>query len=385
MPTPTTYTYSTASDFPSGKINSAKLDAAIRASNIATALDRIDTAGDEVDIIFKDALSDADKTTLDGNATGPAGGLIASTDTSPTIPVNGVQFMDANGNVKPILFDQAGAFITSSVKPTLTKDNRISFNWCDKTTWYEAAAQSTADETLTDDGSHTTFGSAHTHWIDMYHGNVWQEDALLAMNGGKWTITVKVNGTTKTQDSPGQHDNDYTVDFAAGKVVFNASQVGNAVTATYWYATDGVFTISPLAGNKLTFTRVEIQFSEDIDLQDTMVFQPYGYVQVFAPQYCPVPYPLNTRIPLGQPLKYKAMTDYYNESNGAFPAIQPLSSSGGNWRGMDKNIVTLAWDYVSGTQLVDAYGMCVKMSLANNNAHGGEFATATFYAVTESE
>lgn len=378
------YTYSIASDFPDGAVNTTKLHTEIETSSIVTALDGISTSGDVLTITFKASLSSQDKTTLDGDAAGPAGGLIASTDNSPSLNVTPVQFMDSNGNVKPINFDQSGNFLTSSMKPTLTKDNRISFNWCDKTTWYEAAATAT-NETLTDDGSHTTFTSANAFWIDMYHGNVWQEDNLLATNGGKWVVTVKVNGVTKTQDSPGQHDHDYTVNFAAGHVVFNSSQVGNTVTATYWYAASAVFTIAPLPGNKMTFTRVEIQFSDDIDLQDTTVFQPYGYVQVFAPQYCPSPYPLNTIIPLGNPLKYKSMTDFYNESNGAYPVIQPLSNAGGNWRGMDKNVVTMAWDYISGTQLFSSYGMSIVMSLANNVPHGGAYATSTIYALTEPE
>jgi hypothetical protein len=80
----TTYTYSLASDFPDGAINSTKLVAEIAASSIVTALERIDTVGDVVDIIFKDALSAGDKTTLDNDATGPSGGLIAAHDSTIT-------------------------------------------------------------------------------------------------------------------------------------------------------------------------------------------------------------------------------------------------------------------------------------------------------------
>jgi hypothetical protein len=90
----TTYSY-VAADFAGSKLNPTHLTAEIRASSIVTALDRIDTVGGttsqgavinptSVDIVFKDALATGDKTTLDNDTTGPAGGLIAASDNGPT-------------------------------------------------------------------------------------------------------------------------------------------------------------------------------------------------------------------------------------------------------------------------------------------------------------
>jgi hypothetical protein len=89
MPVQTTYTYSLANDFPGGQINSEKLEIAIKNSGIVTALVGINTNGDVVQIVFADVLSTGDKTTLDGNTSHPAGGLIASTDTSPFLSIGG--------------------------------------------------------------------------------------------------------------------------------------------------------------------------------------------------------------------------------------------------------------------------------------------------------
>lgn len=97
MPTPTTYTYSLSLDAPGGTINSDKLEAAIRASSIVTALESIGTGEGLFSIAFRDVLSTADRTTLDGdNGSGgtdgepsdvhPAEGLIASTDNTPNPP-----------------------------------------------------------------------------------------------------------------------------------------------------------------------------------------------------------------------------------------------------------------------------------------------------------
>lgn len=82
MPVQTTYTYSLANDFPGGQINSDKLTIAIKNSGIVTALVGVNVNGDVVQIVFADVLSAGDKTTLDNNTSHPAGGLIASTDTS---------------------------------------------------------------------------------------------------------------------------------------------------------------------------------------------------------------------------------------------------------------------------------------------------------------
>lgn len=85
MPTPTTFTYNLSTDFPGGQINSTSLEIAIQASSIVTALNGISTSGNTVQITFADVLSAGDKTTLDGNQSNPAGGLIASTPTAPFI------------------------------------------------------------------------------------------------------------------------------------------------------------------------------------------------------------------------------------------------------------------------------------------------------------
>lgn len=74
------YPYSLSADFPGGAIDSTNLVNEIAASSIATGLNRIDVTGNSVSIVFASALSAGDKTTLDGDTAGPAGGLIAAHD-----------------------------------------------------------------------------------------------------------------------------------------------------------------------------------------------------------------------------------------------------------------------------------------------------------------
>jgi len=62
----TKYTFSISTDFPNQKVASERLTQEIQQSAILTALDRIDTSGDDCDVWFKDALSAGDQTVLDG-------------------------------------------------------------------------------------------------------------------------------------------------------------------------------------------------------------------------------------------------------------------------------------------------------------------------------
>jgi len=61
-----TYTYSILNDTLNGKVNTTKLFAQIIESAIITSLNRINTDGDDLDIVFNATLSSGDETILDG-------------------------------------------------------------------------------------------------------------------------------------------------------------------------------------------------------------------------------------------------------------------------------------------------------------------------------
>jgi len=78
----TKYTYSISEDTPNDKVASDRLTQEIRDSDIVTALDYINTDGDELDIWMKDELSSGDETILDG---------IVSTHSGEPLPENVAQ------------------------------------------------------------------------------------------------------------------------------------------------------------------------------------------------------------------------------------------------------------------------------------------------------
>lgn len=96
----TSYTYSIASDFPATGLNVDGLKDDIQKSAIVTALERIDVLGDACSIVFKDALSSGDKTLLDNDTSGPAGGIIAAHSGKPpaSMVTDGVHLVTSKGN-----------------------------------------------------------------------------------------------------------------------------------------------------------------------------------------------------------------------------------------------------------------------------------------------
>lgn len=78
MATETEYTYTVATDIPSGLINAGRLNTEIKNSAISIALKSIVVTSGVCRVTFKDVLPAADKTILDGDTTAPAGGLIGA-------------------------------------------------------------------------------------------------------------------------------------------------------------------------------------------------------------------------------------------------------------------------------------------------------------------
>jgi hypothetical protein len=280
-----------------------------------------------------------------------------------------------------------GRFPTAAARPVAPKLTFITPNWCDQTTWYGSAAR-IEDEVATDSGDHTTYTLVHQNVIDSYHGKITFEDTLKDTQGRSYRVVVKVDGTPQTERDPHLGSGgDYEINYAQGKVVFFQALTGNeTVTVTYYYAQRATYVIAPAPGKRLYVGTVEVQFSEDIVLNDTFVFQAYGLVDVFAPFLLQPPYnlPSGTKIPLGDPLVYKTFNDLLNDSNGAYPGYPKFG--GDNWRALKKQAFIFVWDYTVGmTCLESVYGMEIHIDLQHDVPCGGTFGVATLYCTSEDE
>lgn len=243
-------------------------------------------------------------------------------------------------------------------------------------------------EQLVDSGDNLTYTSSNTNWIDTYHGRLSDEN-LSSLTLYRVSVTVDSNSVTEVDPHSGQGD--YTVDYANGSVVFQTAQAPAAVVeANYHYATTSTWTMAPTSGKVLRISNVEVQFSTDIILQDSVLFQAYGYVDVFAPHLMttadpPGPLPPGTKIPLGDAKMYKTMQDYINDAQGSHPLVPAVG--GGGWRGMDSDLIIFRWPYKErgSTDLVSSYGMEIRISLEHDQQFSGGKAIATFHSVSVPE
>ena len=267
-----------------------------------------------------------------------------------------------------------------------TRKTFITPSWCDKTTWLQQAVRVVAEPATR--FSATEYDVSHPFVIDTYHGKVSQEDFFKDASGNSYRVSVKIDDVVKTEQDPHlASGGDFTINYDTGRLTFLAPvDQAAVVTVTYHYATTSLYTVKPATGKILKIKSAEAQFSKDIGITDSIRFQPYGYVIVFAPQLAQSnggPYPDTTLIPLGDATVYKTMTDYVNEANGAYPEIPALGGSG--WRGCPEGVVTFPWNYIAMTDLFASYGMEIRIFLEHEVPFTGTVATATFYCFSENE
>lgn len=346
----TTYTYSIQNDFPNHIVCVDRLTNEIRASSIIVAFTGITTAGDVCNVIFKDELSTDDKTTLDGLVAVHSGEALP-VDTQPVEVTN------------PTL-------TVNAMPPSGLKSNQISQNWCDRTTWWYSATHVVDETATTTDSERKVWQLAHENVIDTYHGKLTGEELL-----PDYRVVVKVGGVEKSERDPHVGSGgDYVIDYAAGTITFvSAVGAGDDPVVSYYYESGSTWIIQPAAGEVWKLKGAESQFSEDVELTDSMVYEVWAYN----------PSDLPNKMMVASPDYYKTIYDFINDANKAYPAVPALGGMG--WRGATKQTYVFAWDFQTTTELVSSYGMELRVRLEHDTPYGGTFATGTFYFIREEE
>lgn len=372
----TKYTYSIATDFLNQTVATDRLSKEITTSAITIALDYITTSGDNCDIWFKNSISIEEEGILD---------TIVGTHTGNPLSAP-AQPVELKSGEYPIATDSKRLRVAIE-KPDQPSVTIYTHDWTDPTTWYQQS--SCLIDTTPIRVSSKIYRLLHENIIDTYHGNLTNEDFLVDENNHSYRVIVKKNGNTLVEDDPhiGINSGDYHINYASGTIFFkNDVNENDVILVSYHYANNSIFTVKPDSGKVLRLEVVEVQFSRDVVLNDTVKFQPRGYCIAFAPQLAQSnggPYPDLTKIPLGNPVVYKTMSDFQNDALKAYPGYPAIGGSG--WRGMYQEVFVFDWDYLRTKPLYHSLGMEVQVFLEHDVPFGGYYATATFYCTSESE
>jgi hypothetical protein len=276
-----------------------------------------------------------------------------------------------------------GLIRSSSEKNRQTKTTLYSPNWTDPTTWYGASVF-VNEELAVDSGDHVTYNLNNDNIIDAYHAKITNEDSLYDSIGRSYRVVVKVNSILQTEQDPHYGTGgDFIVDYKLGKITFTRTLLDtDVVLVSYFHATSSLFIIKPVGNQKISIDTVEVQFSEDIIITDSITFDIFGLVDVFAPQLVQQNIvPSGTKISLNHKITYKSIMDYMNDSLRSYVSYPAIGGTG--WRGCNQKILVLDWDYIAAIVLDGAAGMELRIKLDHEVPFGGTYGTATFYCILE--
>lgn len=282
-----------------------------------------------------------------------------------------------------------------------------SHNFCDKTTWFGDSERATDQAMEAKAGSSgliwksTSTDPVHDNWIDLRSGRLHNQEKWVGAVEHGYAVEVKVDGVVKTQcpifvfdDGGGSYD--YWVDYDNGEINFFSDQTGNTVTASFSYATTSNFYVTPTEGKILRIEDAEADFSSDMVLETSFGYTVRGYVDVFAPEYTPVPYPSGTKIPLQEDF-YHRITQIITEARGALPAVSSIGATTAHQsitdikefrrksRGMKNDVQAVPFNYATARELIASAGMDLVVSTLDHSVVGGEMLTLTFYCTSKEE
>lgn len=279
-----------------------------------------------------------------------------------------------------------------STEPTEgNRVTKITSDWGCPCTWYWNSEKHEGVELVDISGSGVLFAIDADNpviLVDNSHGKYTEEDFITTASGEIPNTQVYVDGVPKSDCDPHMGYGECCVDYVNGHVNFTETQSG-VVTMDYFEVTDSEWVLAPTPGKVLKLVNVEAQFELKSRVKDTVIFQAYGYVDVFAPHLAVSnggPIPNGTKIPLGNPTVYKTRMDFINEANGAIPIIPrtPVPDEELTWRDLRDDVITHPWNYQAVTKLSSAVGMEIRIKLEHDEPFEGS-ATATFYCLSYDE
>lgn len=165
-----------------------------------------------------------------------------------------------------------------------------SFNFADKTTWYQGALLITGETLTTSDD--LTFNAVHDYFINPHNLTlISQENKMLAVDGSLksrhyWCIKVYIDGVQQDEFDG------YSVDYTFGKITFDSSQAGKVITCDYYYASSSKYIIKPPAGKDMLIIRTRLTLSQNATFDNSACnFDLFGGWNLYYPPEVTPAYP----------------------------------------------------------------------------------------------
>lgn len=350
------------------------------------ALDGVLLDGNTIKVTFSDELTDR----------APLDAAVAAHDGEP-LPTAPLPSYTESGKQKVQVEPREG-----------TPYQGFSLNFCDPCTWHVEAGKVEAATMEADasDPSGKTFkfmdGGTHRKWIiDLDNGRVTQEHEYIDKHP-----VITVDGTPAVEQAFGylpnaadlsvtgsaMEEGDYVLDPENGLVVFHEVPSHTPV-ATYHYATECAWYITPLPGKALTLLAVEIQFTEDVVPRSDIMFQP----QILAAVAASVglldpallvsnggPIPDESYIDDPSSLRrYRRFHDFAAESQRTYPAFGAIGGDTSP-RALKHALRTLRWPYdEEAARIVSAaVGTRIKVAVEHDIPFEGDYASVSVYALS---
>jgi hypothetical protein len=235
----------------------------------------------------------------------------------------------------------------------------VSINFADRCSWYVGAVQVLLGSMI-NTGLVYSDPNSKTHFIDLEHGRLYDEDNVMLASGNSYKVKVYVDAVEVTTG--------FSINYPAGTITFDSTPSG-VVTASYWYADKSYYRVRPKVGKVLAIKVAEVQFSQGTTLDTSGGFK-------FAPWFVDHPVYGTMEIP-GQQIIYKNFKDFIsacNEGQGLIPKIGELT----------QDIHIFPFNYARPKPIKYTDYIEIRVYCVNHLAvGGGEFATATFYVTID--
>lgn len=276
-------------------------------------------------------------------------------------------------------------YVVTTEPRTGTEVVYATHNYSDPTTWFGESGRA-VDEVAVDSGDGKTWTLLHSNVIDMVHGKLFDEAQYVIdqqeanpSDPHGYAVIVRVDGVVQTMRAPfATSGGDYQVNYADGSIEFFVSQAGSDVRVDYSYAQGSAFAIAPDPGTVMDIESAKAMWSNDFVMNDAVLFEVMGYAEAFAPQ---LGLPAGTKIPI-QTTKYDTLTQLVAEASVFYPNAVPAVVGA---RGSSSARHAIEFRYGTVRRLPAAYGVELRVRLADDTPMGGAHASATFYCTVRSE